>query len=318
MKALLQQRWQHWLARRIPPSASVQLSQRRIFILPTRVGGAYLLALLVMLLAAINYQSSLAYGLTFLLLSVFLVAILHTYRNLAGVVLHAAGGHAVFAGEQARLKVRLESQGRAHEAVAMGWAAAPEQQWDVEAGGVCECELSFLATQRGWLSPGRMRVESRFPLGLLVAWSQVDLDQAVLVYPRPLEGELPLAAGAIEDAEEVGQLTRGQGSDDFQGLRSYQPGDSRRRLHWKAYSRGQGLLVKDFAAHSGRDLLLDFEVLGGDVESRLSLLCHWVLVLSERQQPFALKLPGAAFAPDIGERHREQCLRALALHGANP
>lgn len=62
-------RWQRWLNRRIPPASSVELNQRRVFILPTRQGGAFGLALLVMLLAAINYQNSLAYGLTFLLLS---------------------------------------------------------------------------------------------------------------------------------------------------------------------------------------------------------------------------------------------------------
>jgi uncharacterized protein (DUF58 family) len=101
-------------------------------------------------------------------------------------------------------------------------------------------------------------------------------------------------------------------------LRSYQPGDSKRRMHWKAYSRGQGLLVKDFAALSGRDLCLDFDSLSGDVERRLSLLCHWVLHLSERQQPFALRLPGCQLAQDSGEQHREACLRALALFGSPP
>lgn len=315
MTGAFRQHWNRWLARRIPAASSVQLNQRRIFILPTRVGVAFLFALLVMLLAAINYQNSLAYGLTFLLGSVFVVTILHTYRNLAGLVLHAGGGGAVFAGEAARLRVRLESRSRAHEAIALGWPPADLQQQDVAAQGSVECELGLQTERRGWLHPGRLRVESRFPLGLLVAWSHVDLDQAVLVYPRPLEGELPLARGGSEDDEQAGLISQGRGSDDFQGLRTYQPGDSRRRLHWKAYSRGQGLLVKDFAAQTGRDLLLDFDVLSGDRESRLSLLCHWVLVLSERQQPFALQLPNESLPVAIGERHREQCLRALALHG---
>ena len=279
MTGAFRQHWNRWLARRIPAASSVQLNQRRIFILPTRVGVAFLCALLVMLLAAINYQNSLAYGLTFLLASVFVVTILHTYRNLAGLVLHAGGVGAVFAGEAARLRVRLESRGRAHEAIALGWPPADLLQHDVVAQGSVECELGVQTLRRGWLHPGRLRVESRFPLGLLVAWSHVDLDQAVLVYPRPLEGELPLAAAGREDDEQAGLVTQGQGSDDFQGLRTYQPGDSRKRLHWKAYSRGQGLLVKDFAAQTGRDLLLDFDVLSGDLESRLSLLCHWVLVL---------------------------------------
>lgn len=314
MRAALKPLWSRWLARRIPPAASVRLNQRRIFILPSRVGAAYGLALLLMLLVAINYQNSLAYGLTFLLMAVFVVAILHTYRNLAGLVLKAGGGGAVFVGEQARFRVRLESREREHQAVALGWPPAELLARDVPRQGQAELELSLPAQRRGWLRPGRLRVESRFPLGLLVAWSWVDLDQAALVYPRPLAGELPLSAG-LGDDEEEGMRARGQGADDFQGLRDYQPGDSKRRLDWKAYSRGQGLLVKEFARLGGRDLWLDYEQLGGDSEMRLSLLCHWVLQLAERQQAFGLQLPGQVIAPDSGEGHRDACLRALALFG---
>lgn len=318
MIAPFRPRWNRWLARRIPAATTVRLTQRRIFIIPSRVGAVFMLALLLMLLAAINYQNSLAYGLTFLLASVFVVAILHTYRNLAGLILKAGSAPAVFVGESASFRVRLESSQRPHQAVSLGWPPAEMQTQDVAALGVSECQLSLPALQRGWLRPARLRVESHFPLGILVAWSWVDLDQRVLVYPRPVAGELPLSAGVSEEQDEEGSRPHGQGVDDYQGLKSYQPGDSKRRLHWKAYSRGQGLLVKDFAAITGRDVQLDFDALAGDVESRLSLLCHWVLQLSERQQPFALNLSGQLLAADSGELHRDACLRALALYGRAP
>ncbi|BAN49050.1 DUF58 domain-containing protein [Metapseudomonas resinovorans] len=304
-----------WLARRIPPASQVRLDQRRIFILPTRAGLAFGLALVPMLLVAINYQNSLAYALTFLLLSVFLVAILHTFRNLAGLTLKAAGGAPVFLGEQAHFHFILESAGREHQAIAVGWPPLPLQVLDVPARGVCPVELHLPTEHRGWLRPGRLRVESRYPLGLLVAWSWIDLDQALLVYPHPLAGDLPLTPGQGEDEEDDGQHVLGVGADDYQGLRAYQPGDSRRRLHWKAYSRGQGLFVKEFAALAGRDLWLDLERVDGGLEQRLGMLCHWVLQFSSRGQPFGLRLGGQVLAPDVGEAHREACLRALALYG---
>lgn len=311
----LKARWRRWVVRRIPAAAQVQLNQRRIFIMPNRVGAAFALVLLLMLLAGINYENSLAYGLTFLLSAVFVVAILHTYRNFAGLILKAGASGAVFVGEQASFRVRLESDGRAHMAIGIGWPPQPLQTLDVPAQGQRECELTQPALQRGWLRPERLRVESHFPLGILVAWSWVDLDQSVLVYPRPLQGELPLSDGGSLDEEDEGQRATGQGADDYQGLRSYQPGDSKRRLHWKAFSRGQGLLVKDFAALAGRDLWLDFQALGGDAEERLSRLCYWVLQLDARQQAYGLRLPGGELAPDHGDAHREACLRALALYG---
>ncbi|MBX8492266.1 DUF58 domain-containing protein [Pseudomonas cichorii] len=307
--------WQRWLVRRIPPAARIKLDHRRIFILPTRTGATFALVVFLMLLVSINYQNSLAYGLTFLLLSVGILAILHTYRNLGGLVLSAGLARSVFVGEPVQLRLRLESAGHAHQALGLGWNAQTLQPGDVTAEGLTEVELTLPAETRGWLRAPRLRVESVFPLGIFRAWSWLDLEQTVLIYPRPIPGAMPLLQGVQPHAQDDGQATRGAGVDDYQGLRSYQPGDNRRRLHWKAYSRGQGLLVKEFTDLSGHELCLDFMALGGDIEERLSRLCYWVLELSQRQQPFALRLPGFLSAVDSSDAHREACLRQLALFG---
>ncbi|MBX8561964.1 DUF58 domain-containing protein [Pseudomonas cichorii] len=307
--------WQRWLVRRIPPAARIKLDHRRIFILPTRTCATFALVVFLMLLVSINYQNSLAYGLTFLLLSVGILAILHTYRNLGGLVLSAGLARSVFVGEPVQLRLRLESADHAHQALGLGWNAQTLQPGDVTAEGLTEVELTLPAETRGWLRAPRLRVESVFPLGIFRAWSWLDLEQTVLIYPRPIPGAMPLLQGVQPHAQDDGQATRGAGVDDYQGLRSYQPGDNRRRLHWKAYSRGQGLLVKDFTDLSGHELCLDFMALGGDIEERLSRLCYWVLELSQRQQPFALRLPGFLSAVDSSDAHREACLRQLALFG---
>jgi uncharacterized protein (DUF58 family) len=315
MKATpFKRQWTAWLDRRIPASPSLVLHQKRIFILPTRQGMAFGVSLILMLLAAINYQNSLAYGLTFLLFSVGVITILHTYRNVAGLRLTAAGALPAFVDEPVRFRVRLDDERRAHQAIAIGWQRDELQYADVEVGNATDLDLFFVPKSRGWLRPGRLRVESRFPLGLMVAWSWLDLEQKALIYPKPLPGDLLLPAGIDTDTEE-GARVHGQGADDFLGLRPYQSGDSRRRLDWKAYSRGQGLLVREFATLTGSDLWLDFSVLEGDTETRLSRLCHWVLACSSKQQRFGLRLPGVVLAPDAGDAHQAAALKALALFG---
>jgi uncharacterized protein (DUF58 family) len=307
--------WQRWLARRIPAASRVELDHRRIFILPTRTGGGFALVLFLMLLVAINYQNSLVYGLTFLLLSMAVLGILHTYRNLSGLVLSAGPARPVFVGETVELNLRLEAGNHSHQAIMLGWDIEHLQQVDVGAQTRVEVALTLPASSRGWLRAPRLRVESVFPLSILRTWSWLDLEQTALIYPRPVAGAMPLLKGVQPHAEDQGLATQGAGVDDYHGLRIYQAGDNRRRLHWKAYSRGQGLLVKDFTDLSGHDLCLDFMALGGDIEERLSRLCYWVVTLSQRQQPFALRLPGFLSAVDSGDQHRETCLRALALYG---
>ncbi|MFF7708490.1 DUF58 domain-containing protein [Pseudomonas sp. NPDC007930] len=318
MKAALAARLQRWQDRRAPVAAQVLLDHQRVYILPSRAGLGYALTLALILLAAINYQNSMAYVLVFVLGSLFIVTILHTYRNLSGLQVGSAAPAAVFAGEQARFTLRLESTGKAHQAIAVGWGREPLASADLLPAHVQWLELPWPTQQRGWLAAPRVRLSTQFPLGLLCAWSWVRSDQRVLVYPQPLAGDLPLQPASADEHEQVGLQVVGQGTDDFQGLKAYEPGDTWRRLNWKAWSRGGPLLIKAFGEQRGQEVALDFLALRGGTEQRLSILCHWVLQLTEQQRPFALRLPGVALPPACDEAHREACLRALALFGARP
>ncbi|HKM27951.1 MAG TPA: DUF58 domain-containing protein, partial [Thiopseudomonas sp.] len=177
----LKQQFALWVARRVPPLRSLQLRQRHIFIVPTVTGIAFALALLLMLLVAINYQNSLAYGLTFLLASLGLLSMFHTWRNLAGLTISAAGTAPCFAGDNGVYRLRLHSAKQNYQAIAVGWPAQPFRLADVAPDDEQVLELALLGQKRGWQHAPRLRIETRFPLGLFVAWSQVDLDQAVLV-----------------------------------------------------------------------------------------------------------------------------------------
>ena len=85
----LRRRCHDWVGRRIPPAREVTLDQRRIFIFPSLTGLFFACSLLVMLLAAINFENNLSYALTFLLATLFIVATLHTYANLSGLTIRA-------------------------------------------------------------------------------------------------------------------------------------------------------------------------------------------------------------------------------------
>lgn len=308
--------FQRWLKKRIPASSQVRLNHRRIFIMPTRAGMGLLLLLLIMLIGAINYQNSLVYAVVFLLGSLFWVGLHHTYRNLAGLELHANGSLPVFAGEEAALTLTLLAPRREHQAVVLFWPTTPPRQVDVERQLGTTLSLYHPTAHRGWFKPGRLRVETRYPLGWFVAWSLVDLDWQVLVYPQPLS--LPLPGTRAADEGEGDQLLA-EGVDDFQGLRAYQPGDSKKRLDWRAWSRGQGLHSKVFAEPQQDSLWLSLaQAPGASLEQQLSCLAGWVLQLESRHRPYALELAGQRIGPALGAAHRDACLRALALYGVAP
>ena len=309
-----QQRYERWLKRRIPAARSVTLDQRRIFIFPSRVGLFFFAALAVMLIAAINYQNNMAFALVFFLFSLFIVAILHTYSNLSGLCLEALRGFPTFAGEVAEFELQLRrTRERAYYAIELGWPGEPSARHSLLDTQIATVKLFHRSQRRGWLRPGRLTVQTVYPLGLLRAWTRIDLDIAALVYPRPIAGPRP---GGGDDQAENGARALTKGSDDFYGFRNYRSGDNLRHVLWRAYAKGQPLQSKQFAETQVQSHWLSYDACEGDREHRLGVLCYWVLEFERKGEVFGLQLPGASLAPDSGAEQRERALRMLALFQA--
>lgn len=300
---------------RAPESGAIFLAQRRVYILPTRHGVVFGLALVLMLVGSINYQLSLGYVLTFLLAGTGLVSMLHTYRNLAHLSVSAARVDPVFVGEQARFQLHLENP-NAYDRTAL-WLRSGEGAVaaDVAARSSATVQLPVAARRRGYLPLPRVTIETRFPLALFRAWSYVQLAARTLAYPRPDDAPLP-PAQLIPDAGAA--VSAGIGADDFAGLRPYQPTDSPRHIAWKSVAHGNDMLTKVFAGRGAEELWLDLAALPPalDLEQKLSRLAGWVLHAEREGYAYGLRLPDKTLAPAHGPPHRDDCLKALALHGS--
>ncbi len=314
MRQDLRRRFETWVVRRHPPATDpVALTRRRLYILPTRYGYAFAALLFLLFLWAVNYSNSMGFAFTFLLVAVALNSMWRAHDNLLGLVIHPGVAEPVFAGQAARFSYRLEQPGLdPRYGVALQWRDGLAQYVDVPAQGSATVMLTIPAERRGWLQPGPIRVLTRFPLGLLQAWSWVTFERSGLAYPRP-RGRRPLPA-SLPGGGGSGIGEQGLGSEDYAGFRSYAPGDSPRRIAWKAVTRGGPLLVKRFTDQARPELWLDWRLLGIDnVEPRLEQLCQWVLQADGAGLQYGLWLPGRQIPPASGAAHRHRCLEALAL-----
>lgn len=295
----------------------IVLTQRRIFIVPTRAGLLYGVVLCVMLLGAINYDLSLGHALVFLLAGLGLVGMVHTFRNLVNLRLTPGRAEPVFAGETARFPVYLENtltQPRLALGLAFGKNAGV--RIDIPGGEQALAAIPCPAGRRGRLDPGHITLSTCYPLGLFRAWSYPHPTFSCLVYPKPLESPLPAPAAALHNGSQPGK----SGQEDFSGLRERQPNESPRHIAWKAAARDNGhrpLLVKQFDGGAAEELWLDWNLTpaGNDAETRLSLLSGWVVAAEREQLRYGLRLPGREIAPDRGSSHCKTCLEALALYG---
>lgn len=305
-----------WLFRRRGPEAApIVLTQKRIYVLPTRPGLFFALALCAMLVGAINYQLSLGFALTFLLAGLGHSAILHTFRNLVRLEIEPGAAPPVMCGEHARFSLRLINRREGPRyALTLRIGEWYRNVEEVPARATAVVEVELPTRRRGWVRLPRVTLDTRFPLGLIHAWSYLQPDMKALVWPRPEASPPPLPLGP---GNHGGFVSDGAGADDFAGLRAYQAGDSLRHIAWKAAAGGGPLMTKHFSGTQAGEVLLRWDELPGslDIERRLARLAAWVLEADAQGMGWRLDLPGTSLGPANGGPHRDACLRALALFG---
>jgi uncharacterized protein (DUF58 family) len=313
-RKFLSHRIQDWARRRQgPDSDHVRLERRRIYILPTRQGLLYGLALFVMLLGSMNYSNSMGFMLTFVLAGLSFSAMYACHANLTGLEVTAGKTPPVFAAETARFVLHLANPGRGKRTAITLYASQGDTTvtGDVAASSHGSVAVPLLAKRRGWLKLERLVVETSYPFALFRAWGWLYMNLRVLVYPKPAMDAPPLP---WPEGGRGGGHPADRGEEDFSGLRSYRPGDSPRHIAWKVSAREQRLLTKQFSGSGEEQRWLDWNRLSEpNPEQRLSVLCRWVLGAHAENLSYGLRLPGNTIEIGSGAAHRDRCLEALAL-----
>jgi uncharacterized protein (DUF58 family) len=316
--ALARQKFRQWWQARLPLTDTVTLTQRNVYILPTRPGFMLAATLLVLLVGSINYQLNLGYLLTFLLAGSAIVGMYVCHSTLRGLSLALTQPQPQFAGASATLSVTL-SNARRSARHGIGLAvldATHEDHWswtDVPAQGSCTVQVAFMPGRRGLHRVPPLTAETRFPLGTFRVWTVWRPAAQVLVYPRPEAHPPPLPPG--EPRAGGAAQAASQNSGEFEGVRAYRRGDPLKLVVWKKAAKTDGELVSRDTMQSQRhELWLDFAQVGlADREARLERLAAWVLQADRLDQDYGLRLPGQQIRPGTGESHKRRCLEALAL-----
>ncbi len=323
--SFVRRRFQQWWQSRLPLSDSMLLTQRNVYILPTRPGLMLALTLLVLLVASINYQLNLGYLLTFLLAGSAVTGMHVCHGTLRGLAMNLIAPPAHFAGAAAIFDVKLTNTRRSvRHGIGLSVLNPPgvksELHWawtDVPAQGSSSVQVAFTPTRRGLHRLPTLTAETRFPLGTFRVWTIWRPAAQVLVYPAPERQPPPLPPGEPRSGA-ASATARVHSSGDFDSVRSYRRGDPLKLVMWKkaakADEQGNGLVVRDAQQAQRHELWLDFVQAGSlDIEGRLARLCAWVLQADKLGLSYGLRLPGVQIKPSSGEAHKRVCLEALAL-----
>ena len=314
-RAHLRQRFQRWLEARLPLSDTITLTQRSVYILPTRPGFMLGATILVLLVASINYQLNLGYLLTFLLAGSAVVGMHVCHGTLRGLTMNLIAPDAQFAGASAVIGINLQSRRRSTRH-GIGLAVLGSGHWvwtDVPAQGTATVHIAFKPERRGLHRVPALTAETRFPLGTFRVWTVWRPAAQVLVYPAPepfpprLPPGEPRAGGAA--------AAHRQSTGEFDGVRAYRRGDPMKLVVWKKAAKADELVSRDTTQAQHFELWLDQHQTGvSHPEQQLSRLCAWVLHAEKNGVDYGLRLTGLDIKPSRGEAHKKRCLEALARH----
>jgi uncharacterized protein (DUF58 family) len=309
-------RFRHWWQSRLPFNDVMTLTQRNVYILPTRPGFMLGATMLVLLVASINYQLNLGYLLTFLLAGSAVVGMHVCHATLRGLTLALLAPEPQFAGTSATLTVQLTNARRSTR-YGIGVAildATHEDRWvwtDVPAQAMSTVHVAFRPQRRGLHRVPPLTAETRFPLGTFRVWTVWRPAAQVLVYPAPEAFPPPLPPG--EPKAGGAAAARVANAGEFDGVRAYRRGDPLKLVVWKKAAKADELVSRDTQQAQRYELWLDFAQAGAGVEMKLSRLAAWVVQADKLGCDYGLRLPGLEIAPASGEAHRRRCLEALAL-----
>lgn len=269
------------------------------------------------LLLGSAYKNNLVSLLSYFLLSLGVACLIWTYNNLRNIEIEDVEITGAFAGSEFIVSViTMNNSQESRFALEMGVRgktakSSYDRASQIQAGGRLKITAAFSAELRGKYKLGKIRVSSVYPLGLFESRISKDLNVEYFVYPKPAQsGAQGLAPRADDSANE--------GSDpgeDFRGHRKFQIGDSQRHIDWKAYARGRTLMTKEFnSATALPHVLLDWDLINEkDDETKLSVLAFQIEELKQKNESFALKMPGKNIAAGKGFKQATTCLQTLAV-----
>ena len=245
----------------------------------TRVGVWYLVAVVVVVLAATNTGNN---GL-FLTVAAMVAAIFVTHLaaawNVKGLEVEVEAGGELFANSPCRLRLRAHNRRRLVPAWLIAVSVEPgdlEPEQGKERRGApwlidhlapraaAEGQVEVLLSRRG---PRRLRfvsVASLFPLGLFRKGRRYPQDVEILVYPELYAA----AASALTPSGRLGErsLRRPGRGAELHTLREYRPGDDPRGIHWKQTARQRQLIYQQRQSEKQRRLRIIFDNAVGELD----------------------------------------------------
>ena len=270
-----------------------------------------------MLVAATNYGNNLIFLLAFAMLALILNSAWQAWRAIASVRIHPMPPAMRAAGTPGAWPVQLASRaGMAAIRLAIEDGSSASHAF-LPPGESVTLSLALPPAPRGYLPLPVLTLSTRFPLGLWEVERHMTSPAGQWLHPVPIEG----SSQEIRPTDSSRTGSRRDPSGDPTHLRAYQPGDPVRRIVFRHYAKTGRLVSRqpEGEPQPVDPVVIDYDRYRGGRETRLSAMTQRLLALSDRGEPWTLRLPGQRPIVEAGGRDarqaRQQALQLMARFG---
>lgn len=309
VKSKIEARINQQLIKRQHHLKKLMLKHKNVYVLPSRLGLAFMsFAILVFLLGS-NYQNNMIIMTSYLLLSLLLVSVIQGYLNLSNTEIEFIQCKPGDVKSGFELLLSLKNMRCAQQIKLEAQWLSPICPFDC-----CEnaktIKLQFIPSKRGLYTLPRIKISSSYPFGLITIWSYLVYQETTFIYPN--QRTVLNHSQSHEQPAEGEYSSRLQGADEFDGIKTYQKGDSFSRISWKHYAKQHELVSKQFNQLSNGQVIFDFSMLPDDHETRLEYLAYLLQQAQHDELIYGLILPQCRIGANTGPAHLAECLKALS------
>lgn len=293
---------------------SKTLRQKDLFILPNRFG--VYVGFLVFASFAMGYRvqnNFILLGVIFLFL-IYMLSLIASVRNLQGLSFSFRTAPYYLASETQHVMLSLQRTDPVYN-LELQLPSAEKIILNLPKGQA-EIRPDIGSLPRGVHNVPALKVQTRFPFGIVRCWSWLSPSLSMTVCPapdtRPLTEYPRTTQTPITDgADDLFSKATPQSEDGLlQDPRTFEDGDLPSRIDWKRFAATRELLIRDFSAPNTGDVLLQASM-DMEKEAALSYLCGGLLVCANHQENAIMVLNNRRFIIQ-NDTQRLEALHALA------
>jgi len=223
----------------------------------SREGKRFVLATLLIAVAAFNTGNNLIYLILSMMLSILLLSVLLLRINMKALILTIAQSQPIFANSPSSIDVTVLNRKKL-SAYSLRVSLSDKNKGTVhfpEIPGSSEISetVPVVYNRRGIYGYGDVFIESGFPFIFFLKRLLCKVGNQVIVYPEIKDVAEVIPDTAMEGYALPTGIRRGE---DLSTIREFRYGDDWRRVHWKASAKSAKLMVAEYSSEEPRKLTL--------------------------------------------------------------